>query len=350
MKRFWHITTIGLVLSLFLVACAAPATPAPTAVPPTSAPAATAAPAATTAPSTPTLKIAMLTSGPVTDEGWNQLAYTGLQALKTQGYTVANTENVAQADQASDIESYINQGFNVIVGHGFEYADALTAAAAKHPTDYFIQIGGIAKGANLKSYVFKPGEGGYVSGVLAAKMSKAGKFGFVGAVKIPTIEADELSFEQAIKAATPSATIVQGYSNDFSDINTAHEAALAQISAGVDVILANGDNANVGAINAVKEKGPNVLVIGWTLDQSHLAPNNVMMSVVQRVDVLLEQAIGDIQAGKFQGGNVVVGFTEGISDISPFGPMVPADVQTAVKQAVADLKAGKVNLPPIPAS
>ena len=145
MKRIWHITTIGLVLSLVLVACAAPATPAPTAVPPTSAPAATAAPA------TPTLKIAMLTSGPVTDEGWNQLAYEGLQALKAKGYTVANTENVAQADQASDIENYINQGFNVIVGHGFEYGDALTAAAAKHPTDYFIQIGGIATGTNLKS-------------------------------------------------------------------------------------------------------------------------------------------------------------------------------------------------------
>jgi basic membrane protein A len=330
MKRFWHVTTIGLVLSLFLVACAAPATPAAT--------------------SAPTLKIALLTSGPVTDEGWNQLAYEGLQGMKAKGFTVANTENVAQADQASLIENYVNQGFNVIFGHGFEYGDALKAAAAKHPNAYFIQTGGIATGPNLKSYVFKPGEGGYVAGVLASKMSKSGKWGFVGAKKIPTIEADELSYEQAIKAAKPDASIVAAYSGDWTDINTAHEAALAQISAGVDFILANGDNANVGAINAIKEKGPNVLVIGWTLDQSHLAPNNVAMSIVQRVDVLLQLAIADIQAGNFKGGNVVVGFKEGISDISPFGPMVPADVQAAVKQAVADLKAGKVTLPPIPSS
>ena len=336
MKRFWHITTIGLVLSLFLVACAAPATPAATAVPATSA--------------TATLKIAMLTSGPVTDEGWNQLAFQGLQALKTQGYTVANTENVAQADQASDIENYVNQGFNVIVGHGFEYGDSLKAAAAKHPSVDFIQIGGIASATNLRSYVFKPGEGGYVAGVLASKLSKAGKWGFVGALKIPTIEADELAYEQAIKASKSDASIVAAYTGSFADIAGAKEAALAQISAGVDVILANGDNANVGAIQAIKEKGPSVLVIGWTLDQSHLAPSNVAMSIVQRVDVLLGQAVADIQAGKFTGGNVTVGYKEGISDISPFGPMVPADVQAAVKQAVIDLKANKITLPPVPTS
>ncbi len=347
MKRFWHITTLGLILSLFLVACAAPATtaaPAPTAVPPTAAPAATAAPA------TPTLKIALLTTGPITDEGWNQLAYEGLQALKTKGYTVANTENVKQADQASLMENYVNQGYNVIIGHGFEYGDALKASAGKHPTVFYVQIGGIATASNLKSYVFQVGEGGYIAGVLASKMSKAGKWGFVGAMKIPTIEADELSYEQAIKAAKPDASIVQAYTGDFSDLAGAKEAALAQISAGVDFILVNGDAANVGVIQAVKEKGPSTLVIGWTRDQAYLSPTNVTMSIVQRVDLVIGQAVDEIQSGKFQGNNVTVGFKDGIEDISPFGSMVPADVQAAVKQAVADIKAGKITLPPMPSS
>lgn len=347
MRRIWQITTISLALSLFLVACASP-TAAPTAMPATAVPA-TAVPA-TAVPAAASIKIAMLTSGPVTDEGWNQLAYQGLQAIKAKGYAVANTENVAQADQASLIESYVNQGFNVIVGHGFEYGDALTAAAAKHPDVSFIQIGGIATAPNLRSYVWKPGEGGYVAGVLASMMSKASKWGFVGAVKIPTIEADELAYEQAIKVAKPDASIVSAYTGSFADISGAKEAALAQLSAGVDFILANGDNANVGAIQAIKEKGPSALVIGWTLDQAPLAPNNVAMSIIQRVDVLLGQAIDDIANGTFKGGNVTVGFTEGMSDISPFGAMVPADVQTAVKQAIEDVKSGKVTLPPVPGS
>jgi basic membrane protein A len=329
MKRLWHLITAVLLLSLVLSACGGAAT--------------TAAPAATEAPK---LKIAMLTSGSVTDEGWNQTAYDGLMALKAEGYEVANTENVAQADQASIIENYVNQGFTVIVGHGFEYGDALTAAAQKHPDVHFIQIGGIATADNLASYVFKPGEGGYVAGVLAFKLSKAHKWGFVGAVEIPTIKADQEAYEMALKQAQPDASVVAAYTGSWVDIPKAKEAALAQISAGVDVILANGDNANVGAIQAAKEKG-GVLVIGWTRDQSHLAPDNVAMSIVQRVDVILKNAIADIEAGKFKGGNYEVGFKEGIEDISQFGPMVAADAQAAVKQAVEDLKAGKITLPEV---
>ncbi len=332
MKHIWYLITSAVLLSLVLSACGGAATPAATAVP-----------AATAAPK---LKIAMLTSGPVNDEGWNQTAYEGLLALKAEGYEVANTENVAQADQASIIENYINQGFGVVVGHGFEYGDALAAAAPKYPDAHFIQIGGIATDDNLASYVFKAGEGGYVAGVLASKLSKTGKWGFVGAVEIPTIKADQEAYEMALKQAQADASVVAAYTGSWVDIPKAKEAALAQISAGVDVILANGDNANVGAIQAAKEKG-GVIVIGWTRDQSHLAPDNVAMSIVQHVDVILKNAVADIEAGKFKGGNYTVGFAEGIQDISPFGPMVSADAQAAVKQAIEDIKAGKVTLPEI---
>lgn len=328
MKRFWHLATMVLLLSLALSACGGAAT--------------TVAPAPTEAPK---LKIALLTSGPINDEGWNQTAYEGLQSLKAQGYEVANTEMVAQADQGSNVESYINQGFTVVVGHGFEYGDALLAAAQKHPEAHFVQIGGIATADNLASYVFKPGEGGYIAGVLAAHLSKVGKWGFVGAVEIPTIKADQEAYEMAIKAAKADASVVAAYTGSWVDIPKAKEAALAQISSGVDVILANGDNANVGAIQAAKEKGG--MVIGWTRDQSHLAPDNVAMSVLQRVDVLLQQAVANIEAGTFKGGNYVVGVQEGITDVSQFGPMVSAEAQAAVKQAIEDLKANKVTLPEI---
>ena len=329
MKRFWYLTTVVLLLSLVLAACGGGA-------------ATTAAPAPTEKPK---LKIALLTSGPINDEGWNQTAYEGLQSLKAKGYEVANTEMVPQADQGSDVDSYVNQGFTVIVGHGFEYGDALAAAAKKYPNVHFVQIGGIATADNLASYVFKPGEGGYIAGTLAAHLSKAAKWGFVGAVEIPTIKADQEAYEMAIKNAKSDANTVAAYTGSWVDIPKAKEAALAQLSSGVDVILANGDNANVGAIEAAKEKGG--IVIGWTRDQSHLAPDNVAMSVLQRVDVLLQQAVASVENGTFKGGNYVVGVKEGITDISAFGPMVPADAQAAVKQAIEDLKANKITLPEV---
>jgi len=68
---------------------------------------------------------------------------------------------------------------------------------------------------------------------------------------------------------------------------------------------------------------------------------------LQHVDRILENAIADLEAGKFKGGNYTVGFADGIQDISQFGPMVSADAQAATRQAVEDIKAGKVTLPEV---
>ncbi len=330
MRRTWIFASLMLALALVLSACGGGATP-------------------TEAPAEPTeemLSVALLTSGTVTDEGWNQTAYEGLLALQEEGYEIANTESVAQADQLDVIRNYANQDFDVIVGHGFEYGDALTTAAEEFPDKYFIQVGGIATAENLASYVFEPAEGGYLSGVLASYLSESGNYGFVGAVEIPTIAADEDGYRQAVLERDEDASVVAAYTGSWTDIPKAKEAALAQISSDVDMILANGDNANVGAIEAAEETG-DAFVIGWTRDQSHLAPEHVAMSIVQRVDRLLLMAIEDIEAGTFEGKNYVVGAKEEIMAPSDFGPMVPEEAKEAVMETYEQLQAGEIDLPEV---
>jgi basic membrane protein A len=291
------------------------------------------------------LKVAMLTSGPINDEGWNQTAYDGLKALEADGAEIANTENVAQADQLDLIRSYADQGFNVIIGHGFEYGDALLAAAEEYPEVSFIQIGGIAEnGQNLVSYVFRPGEGGYAAGILAGYVSPTGKIGGVGAVEIPTIAADFNAFKQAAQVVNPEIEDVPvAYTGSWVDIPKAKEAAIAQIDSGVDLILANGDNANVGAIEAAKENG-NVYAIGWTRDQSHLAPDLVLTSLEQRVDNILVEAMQEIKAGTIEWTNHLVGFKEKASTFAPFNEAVPEDVANEVNAVVEALASGQIEL------
>jgi basic membrane protein A len=291
------------------------------------------------------LKVALLTSGPINDEGWNQTAYEGLTAVEAAGAEIANTENVAQADQLDLIRSYADQGFNVIVGHGFEYGDALIAAATEYPEVNFIQIGGIAEnGTNLVSYVFRPGEGGYATGILAGYMSPTGKIGGVGAVEIPTIAADFNAFKQAAAVANPEITdIPVAYTGSWVDIPKAKEAAIAQIDSGVDLILANGDNANVGAIEAAKENGK-VYAIGWTRDQSHLAPELVLTSVEQRVDNILIEAIEEINAGTIEWSNHVVGFADQAQTLAPFNEVVPEEAANEVNAVVEALINGQITL------
>jgi basic membrane protein A len=291
------------------------------------------------------IKVAMLTSGPINDDGWNQTAYEGLLALEKAGAEIANTENVAQADQLDLIRSYGDQGFNVIIGHGFEYGDALTQAAEEYPEVSFIQIGGIAEnGQNLVSYVFRPGEAGYAAGILAGYMSPSGKIGGVGAVEIPTIAADFNAFTQAAQVVNPAIGEVPiAYTGSWVDIPKAKEAAIAQIDSGIDLILANGDNANVGAIEAASEAG-DVYMIGWTRDQSHLAPELVLTSNEQRVDNILIDAVTAIQAGTIEWTNHVVGFAEKAQTLAPFNPDVPDDVATEVNAVVQAIVDGQIVL------
>jgi basic membrane protein A len=291
------------------------------------------------------LKVAMLTSGPINDEGWNQTAYEGLLALEQAGAEIANTENVAQADQLDLIRSYGDQGFDVIIGHGFEYGDALMQAAEEYPEVAFIQIGGIAdNGKNIASYVFRPGEAGYVAGIVAGLMTKSNKIGGVGAVEIPPIAADYNAYAIAARTVNPEIEDVPvAYTGSWVDIPKAKEAAIAQIDSGIDVIFANGDNANVGAIEAAAENGA-VFAIGMTRDQSHLAPELVLTSNVQRVDNILINAITEIQAGTIEWGNTVVGMAEGAQMMAPLLGSVPDEVKAEVEAVTQAIIAGQIVL------
>jgi basic membrane lipoprotein Med (substrate-binding protein (PBP1-ABC) superfamily) len=119
-RKLTFLTAMILIVSLLMAGCAAPA-PAP------SAPA-TAEPTQAAEPAKVVLKAAMLLSGPINDGGWNTDAYKGLLKLKDMGYEIVYTENVQQADQESIVRGYAKQGFNLIVGHGFEYGDTLAKA------------------------------------------------------------------------------------------------------------------------------------------------------------------------------------------------------------------------------
>jgi basic membrane protein A len=291
------------------------------------------------------LKVALLTSGPINDDGWNQTAYEGLLAVEGAGAEIANTENVAQADQLDLIRSYADQGFNVIIGHGFEYGDAMVQAAEEYPEISFLQIGGIAEnGKNLASYVFRPGEGGYAAGIVAGMMVESGKLGGVGAVEIPTIAADFNAFKNAAMAVNPNVSDVPvAYTGSWVDIPKAKEAAIAQIDSGIELIMANGDNANVGAIEAAAENGA-TYVIGWTRDQSHLGPEVVLTNNEQRVDHILIDAINAIQDGSIEWTNHVVGFAEGAQTLSKFHPDVPEEVAAEAEAVIQAIIDGKIVL------
>jgi len=81
----------------------------------------------------------LLVPGSVAEEGWNRIAYNALKAVEKQlGAKVSYVElqqNPASFEKA--FRDYAAQGYNVILGHGFEshsgFRDALHAPLAGLP-------------------------------------------------------------------------------------------------------------------------------------------------------------------------------------------------------------------------
>ena len=80
------------------------------------------------------LKVALCMSGAVNDQGWNQSAYDGAKAACDKyGYELAYTENLNAADIAAAFADYAAAGYDVIIGHGFEFGDPALEVASTYP-------------------------------------------------------------------------------------------------------------------------------------------------------------------------------------------------------------------------
>lgn len=286
------------------------------------------------------LKAALLLSGPINDGGWNTSAYDGLMKIKDElGFEVAYTEKVQQADQANIMRDYAKKGYNLIIGHGFEFGDALTTVAAEYPDVKFFQVGGNVTGPNLGSAVFRTGELGYLAGKLAALSTKSNKIGFVGAMEIPTILAEVAAIKDVVAELNPSATVTTAYTGSWEDINKGKEAALAQIASGVDIIIGIGDACDAGAIQACDEN-EGVYFIGWSGDMNPLSPNKVLTSGVQSVPNMISTAAQAVVDGTFKGESVILGIPEGVQYLGTWSPEVDPQVKADVIKDEEALKSG----------
>jgi len=331
--------TIGMVI---FVACA----PAPAAAPATSAPAAnTAAPAATTAPAAKKYKVAMVTSGPTNDQGWNYDALRGIQAIRDKlGWEMAYSENVPAAQQENVLRQYAQQNYDLIFAHGYEWGDALKAVAKDFPNVMFAQINATTQGSNIVGTSFKYGELGYFTGMAAGLMTKNNKIGVVAAQDAPQVTADTDTMKTGAKAVNPNADVNVSFVGSWDDVVKGGQVAQAQIDRGVDVLIIMGNAFTPPAIKLAQDKGIKVIA-GWTIEAYPLAPNTIVTSGIQDIpDVYLNTA-QQLQDGKLKGNTTnVFGWKEKAQYLGHWGDFVPQSVQDAVQKAEAAYLAGTLDI------
>ncbi len=293
-------------------------------------------------------KVALLTDGPVSDAGWNASAYEGLQAIQTEfGATISNTETKAPSEYEEALRSYASEGYGLIFAHGFQYQDAAKKVGAEFPKTVFVVTSGTeAYGTNVSPLIFLEEQGYYIMGFVAAKISKTGKLGLIGAEEIPALVYPYKGFELGAKTANPDVKITTSWIGTWEDVGKAKEATVALIQAGCDVVFGCANQATLGILQAAREN--NVYTYGAYSDQIDLAPEVIVGEFMLSMKDAFVSVAGQVKEGTFTGGVLALGLADGAISFTwndPVASKLPAEVKAAADQALADLTSGALKIP-----
>lgn len=272
--------------------------------------------------------VAMVTDvGGINDQSFNTSAWEGLKQLSNdKGIKVNYLESKQSTDYVTNLDSFADQGYNLIWAIGFSMSDAvLNAAAANLDINYAIADNsyGDDTPSNVTGVMFVSEQSSFLVGYIAGKTTKTNKVGFVGGISSSIIDQFEYGYRAGVDYAAKELgkdikTSIQ-YIESFNDATKGKATASKMISDGCDIIFHAAGGAGVGVIEAAKEA--NKYAIGADRDQAYLAPNNVLTSALKKVDKAVILVTNDaINGNKIGGKTVTYGLKEdcvGIPESNP---------------------------------
>ncbi len=287
------------------------------------------------------LQVALVMTGPINDQGWNASAYTGLTKIEEQlGAEVAFTESVAAADLEEVYRGYADIGFDVIIGHGFEFGDVATAVAPDYPeTFFFVTSSDISQEPNVAGLQNRNDQQGFLAGAVAAQQSQSGVVGAIGGGEIPSIMAFIQGFEQGAKYVNPDATVLTNFTGDFNDPAPAKQLAASMISEGADVLSHSANAAGLGVFEAVGEAGEGVWMIGAIDDQYEVLPEQTITSALSNLSDAMVVATELYMNGEIEATGYQFGITEGVVGLADFRDYPITEEQQAELDEISEMLA-----------
>lgn len=297
------------------------------------------------AASAETLRVALVLPGSVTDGTFNAAALKGIEAAKKKyDIDVSVRENVDFSQITEVLTGYARDGYDVVIGHGFQFAEPVLEIHADYPETWFIlNTAQVAAAPNVASFDNRWGDAGYIAGAVAALVSKTGTIGHIGGIPVPPIEDYNAGFARGARRVNPDIDVLSAYVGSFSDVAKGAEITTSLIEQGADVVTSTGNENVVGTIQAA-ERGK-VMAIGTAFDAYELAPDVIVTTALINMDVNIDKAIGQVIDGTITPEVHLLGLPEGGIGLAPFrgrfAQMITAEDQAVVDAVMADVMAGK---------
>lgn len=308
------------------------------------------------------IKVGLVTDqGGVNDGSFNESANRGIdKAVKDLGIEKLNPIESKQQDAYEPNLKTMSGAADLTVGCGFMMEQAMTNVSKQAADKKFLIVDAVVNNPNVLSVTFKEHEGSFLAGVIAGKMTKTNKIGFVGGKEGDVINRFETGFAAGVMSVNPEAgkllmakdektpgQMVK-YVDSFDDQGKGLEAAKLLYNAGADIVYHAAGGAGLGVFKAAKDMGK--FAIGVDSDQAVTAKDYkdvILYSMEKKVDVAVQDTIKALKDNKFEGGkHKTLGIKEGAVGIAPtINPAVAKEALDLSKKAEQDIKDGKIVVP-----
>jgi len=294
------------------------------------------------------------------DQSFNDSAYAGLSKAEEElGVEIQDLEPSAGGEDREELlRTLAEDGYDMIIGIGFAFAEAMGAVTADFPdTTFAIVDDASVEAPNLTSLVFAEEQGSFLVGAAAALTSTTGKLGFIGGVEVDLIKKFEAGFVAGATQVNPDATVDVKYISqppDFSGFNDpakGKEIALGQFGGGADVVYHAAGGSGGGLFEAALESG-DVWAIGVDSDQYLTAEpavqGKILTSMIKRVDVAVFEAIKSFVDGNLEAGVRVFDLSNDGIGYATSGDFLSEDIIGQLDDLKQQIVDGDIKVPTAP--
>jgi basic membrane protein A len=222
------------------------------------------------------------------DQNYNDAAAKALPQLK-QKYEIQEYAPLSPEEYSRALSIVASGDAKLIFCVGFIYDTFVNQMARRYTDKTFCVLDGAPTAARAFGVQFRVREAAALAGAVAADRSRSKILGFVGGSDIPPITPFVEGFEYGARRLQPSVKVLKTYigsgAEAFTNAARGHDRALELIRQGADVLFHAAGSSGAGVIAAAREK--HCLAVGVDVNQSSLAPETVITSVLKRLDVAI---------------------------------------------------------------
>lgn len=271
------------------------------------------------------IKVALI-SDTIGTEQFILQAYNAVKdAGDKYGFEWTSMECTDTAAWEENTRAASNEGYDLIIGVGWQAADAFSEAADEFENIKYAVIDATASNEKVTSIGFNEAEGCYVLGaMIATAFPNESLYGYVASFQTQATYKYRYGFSEGVKSVNPNAKFMYNYLNSYNDTNLAYEYSLQQKAAGANFIFGGvSASANSGIYQAALElekKGTPIYTTGLSVDQTTADNVNIIGGVLKNTAVCVSTIVDEFLAGELKGGAQILGLKEGAFGVVGVSP------------------------------